>query len=98
MKKSSSCSAEIVANVGVLLRQILVRVPALSLIRFKCVSKHWLSLISDPDFRGCHTLQNPNPKISAFFSPKTNEEIIPVEAHQVIPSKLLSTRSLMPPG
>ncbi|PRQ36128.1 putative F-box domain-containing protein [Rosa chinensis] len=32
-----------------------------------CVSKQWLSLISDPEFRRRHTLRNPNSKISASF-------------------------------
>ncbi|XP_050373134.1 F-box protein At5g07610-like [Argentina anserina] len=72
----ASSSAEIVANIEELLRQILISTPALSLIRFKCVSKHWLSLISDPDFRCCHNLQNPNPSISAFFSPRTKQGTI----------------------
>ncbi|KAL6134430.1 hypothetical protein ACLB2K_066661 [Fragaria x ananassa] len=72
MKKWSS-SAEIVESIEELLKQILVRLPALSLIRFKCVSKQWLSLISDPDFHRRHTFQNPNPKISAFLSPETNQ-------------------------
>ncbi|XP_050373645.1 F-box protein At5g07610-like [Argentina anserina] len=60
-KMSSMSSAETVADIDELLKQILVRLPALSLLRFKSVSKRWLSLISDPDFR----LQNP--KTSAFF-------------------------------
>ncbi|KAL6185742.1 hypothetical protein ACLB2K_041869 [Fragaria x ananassa] len=71
---NSSSSAEIVADIEELLKQILVREPALSLIRFQCVSKHWLSLISDPEFRCRHTLRNPNPKISAFFSSKTQDD------------------------
>ncbi|XP_024195541.1 F-box protein At5g07610-like [Rosa chinensis] len=74
MTQLSVSSAESVANIEELLSQILVWVPALSLIRFKCVSKHWLALISDPEFRRRHTLRNPNSKISAFFSPQTNEE------------------------
>ncbi|KAL6194002.1 hypothetical protein ACLB2K_035086 [Fragaria x ananassa] len=71
---NSSSSAEIVADIEELLKQILVRVPALSLIRLQCVSKHWLSLISDPEFRCRHTPRNPNPKISAFFSSKTQDD------------------------
>ncbi|PRQ36131.1 putative F-box domain-containing protein [Rosa chinensis] len=69
-----SSSAETVANIEELLKQILIWVPALSLIRFKCVSKQWLSLISDPEFRLRHTLRNPNSKISAFFSSKIQDE------------------------
>ncbi|KAL6143094.1 hypothetical protein ACLB2K_053790 [Fragaria x ananassa] len=37
------------------------------LLRFKCVSKHWLSFISDPKFCHLHTLRNPNPSASAVF-------------------------------
>ncbi|KAL5539590.1 hypothetical protein UlMin_046163 [Ulmus minor] len=45
-----SKSCEIVANNEDLLIQILVKLPLKSLIKFKSVSKHWLSLISNPDF------------------------------------------------
>ncbi|KAM5552848.1 F-box protein [Rosa sericea] len=84
----SVSSAESVANIEELLKQVLVWVPALSLIRFKCVSKHWLALISDPEFRHRHTLRNPNSKILAFFSKKTNEETfksIPLGNHEIPP-------------
>ncbi|XP_059639818.1 F-box protein At1g49990-like [Cornus florida] len=33
-----------------LLLEILVRLPVKSIFRFKCVCKHWLSIISDPSF------------------------------------------------
>ncbi|CAH8301047.1 unnamed protein product [Eruca vesicaria subsp. sativa] len=33
-----------------LAREILMRLPAASLMRFRCVSKQWVSIISDPDF------------------------------------------------
>lgn len=75
MSSLSVSSAETVANIEELLKKILASVPALSLIRFKSVSKHWLSLISDPEFRRRHTLQNPNPKMSAFFSSETEEDV-----------------------
>ncbi|KAL6139456.1 hypothetical protein ACLB2K_057760 [Fragaria x ananassa] len=66
-KRCSNTLAETVANIEELLTEILVRVPARPLIRFKCVSKNWLSLISDPKFCDRHTLQNPNSSISAVF-------------------------------
>ncbi|XP_050373131.1 F-box protein At5g07610-like [Argentina anserina] len=94
MFKLSSSSAEAVASIEELLNLILLRVPALSLIRFQSVSKHWHSLISDPDFRRHHTLQNRNSKISAFFSPITNEEAfksITLEIPSGNPFKTLNT-------
>lgn len=48
-------SAEKIGNNQDLLAQILLRLPAKSLIKFKCVSKQWLSLISNPHFCLSHT-------------------------------------------
>ncbi|XP_058185944.1 F-box protein At5g07610-like [Rhododendron vialii] len=64
---SLTCSAEIIAGNVDLLTQILLRVPAKSLIRFKSVSKQWLSLISDSRFARIHTQQNPSPPISGLY-------------------------------
>uniref|UniRef100_A0A5B7BNX6 F-box domain-containing protein n=1 Tax=Davidia involucrata TaxID=16924 RepID=A0A5B7BNX6_DAVIN len=47
------------------LTEILFRLPAKSLGRFKSVSKHWLSLITDPHFRHRRNL-NP-PSVSGLF-------------------------------
>ncbi|KAL6136184.1 hypothetical protein ACLB2K_061485 [Fragaria x ananassa] len=66
-KRYSKTLAETVTSLEELLTEILLRVPAKPLLRFKCVSKHWLSLISDPKFCHRHTLQNPNSSISAVF-------------------------------
>lgn len=76
-----SSPAEAVANLDDLLKQILVRVEAESLVRYKCVSKHWLSLISDPKFRDDHTLQNPNPQVSAFFFRSTKKDLSFISLH-----------------
>ncbi|GAB4842847.1 hypothetical protein Ancab_012825 [Ancistrocladus abbreviatus] len=40
------------------LHEIFLRLPVKSLFRFKCVSKHWHSLISDPSFARSYTCQN----------------------------------------
>ncbi|KAJ6395013.1 hypothetical protein OIU77_024094 [Salix suchowensis] len=45
-----SVSAETIANNEDLLTELLLRLPIKSLLKFKCVSKHWLSLISNPHF------------------------------------------------
>ncbi|KAM5553406.1 hypothetical protein ABKV19_025558 [Rosa sericea] len=69
---SSSISlAEIIASTEELLTEILLRVPARTLVRFKCVSKHWLALISDPEFCHHHTLRNQNSSISAVFGDRS---------------------------
>ncbi|KAF7153278.1 hypothetical protein RHSIM_Rhsim01G0016500 [Rhododendron simsii] len=59
--------AEVIANNVDLLTQILLFLPAKSLIRFKSVSKEWLSLISDSRFAAKHHCRNPRPSISGFF-------------------------------
>ncbi|XP_050373072.1 F-box protein At5g07610-like [Argentina anserina] len=51
---SVSSSATDIASNEDLLSQILVRLPPKSLICFKCVSKQWLSLISNPQFIATH--------------------------------------------
>ncbi|XVE62459.1 hypothetical protein DITRI_Ditri06bG0119800 [Diplodiscus trichospermus] len=48
-------SAEKVASCEDLLQDILVRLPTKSLLKFKLVSKQWLSLISSPNFGNTHT-------------------------------------------
>ncbi|KAE9619842.1 putative F-box domain-containing protein [Lupinus albus] len=48
--------ANIVASIEYLVHEILLRLPVKSLLRFKCVSKQWLALISEPKFCHLHTL------------------------------------------
>ncbi|GMN41043.1 hypothetical protein TIFTF001_010274 [Ficus carica] len=45
-----SRSAETIAHNNDLLTEILLRLPIKSLFKFQSVSKHWLSVISDPNF------------------------------------------------
>ena len=72
MKRLKRCSSsslpETIVDYEDILTEILVRVPARILLRFKCVSKHWLSFISDPKFCHLHTLRNPKPSTSAVLS------------------------------
>ncbi|KAF7144498.1 hypothetical protein RHSIM_Rhsim04G0064700 [Rhododendron simsii] len=60
-----------------LVTEILLRVPAKPLIKFKCVSKHWLSLISDSNFAINHTRRNPTPPVSGIYvSAKRSKSLI----------------------
>ncbi|KAF7114252.1 hypothetical protein RHSIM_RhsimUnG0092200 [Rhododendron simsii] len=61
----TSPAAELIANNIDLLTPILLRLPAKSLIRFKGVSKHWLSLLSDSRFASTHL--NPKPLVSSLY-------------------------------
>ncbi|KAL3650382.1 hypothetical protein CASFOL_006785 [Castilleja foliolosa] len=58
---------EIVASIDDLLTEILIRLPLKSLFRFKQVSKHWQSLITDPGFA---IRRNPISKPVGMFVPR----------------------------
>ncbi|XP_058202903.1 F-box protein At5g07610-like [Rhododendron vialii] len=62
-----SPAAEVIANNVDLLAQILLLLPAKSLIRFKSVSKQWESHISDFRFAAKHSRRNPIPPASGLF-------------------------------
>ncbi|MED6179954.1 hypothetical protein PIB30_005753 [Stylosanthes scabra] len=47
--------------------EILLRLPVKSLLRFKCVCKHWLSLISDPNFAKQHFQLSMNPSHKILY-------------------------------
>ncbi|KAF7144533.1 hypothetical protein RHSIM_Rhsim04G0064800 [Rhododendron simsii] len=80
-----SPAAEIIASNVDLLTEILLRVPAKPLVKSKCVSKHWLSLISDSNFAINHTRRNPTPLVSGIYlhsvwrlTEPLNDHVIPV--------------------
>lgn len=59
--QSLSSAADQIGGNEDLIREILLYLPARSLIRFKSVSKQWRSLITDPQFSRHHTLLRKNP-------------------------------------
>ncbi|XP_044429253.1 putative F-box protein At4g09190 [Triticum aestivum] len=61
-----------------LIVEILSRVPAKSLCRFKCVSNHWLSLIDHPD----HRKKLPQ-TLAGFFYTSTDFERFQKSAHHL---------------
>ncbi|XP_028092837.1 F-box protein At5g07610-like [Camellia sinensis] len=64
----SPASEEVIASNEDLLTEILLRLPAKSLIRFKSVSKNWLHLISDSHFAVNHSRRIRNSSmISGLF-------------------------------
>ncbi|XP_058759188.1 F-box/kelch-repeat protein At3g06240-like [Vicia villosa] len=66
-----------------LIIQILLRLPVKSLIRFKCVCKLWLTLVSDPHFAISHFQLNsatPNPRILIISTPASLVRSIDLEA------------------
>ncbi|KAF7129370.1 hypothetical protein RHSIM_Rhsim10G0184400 [Rhododendron simsii] len=81
-------SAEIIASNVDLLTEILLLLPARSLIKFKSVSKRWLSLISASRFACNHTHENPSPLPSGLYfysrqyaSLPLNDQITRVSVH-----------------
>jgi len=85
MKRVSLSSAEIIASNQDLLTEILIRIPAKPLLKFKSVSKQWLSLISDPKFciwHACHQrVLNPTPNallLNNFYSSTPTFQFIPL--------------------
>ncbi|CAL5374945.1 unnamed protein product [Camellia sinensis] len=60
-------AAELIGSNADILTEILTCVPAKFLIRFKCVSRDWLSLISDSQFSCNHSHRDPNALFSGLF-------------------------------
>ncbi|OMO52203.1 hypothetical protein COLO4_37366 [Corchorus olitorius] len=70
----SSSSAIIIASNDDILIQILVCLPPKSLLRFKTVSKHWLSLITDPKFKPKHNSKTISGLFACCLSRQSNAE------------------------
>ncbi|KAG1358971.1 F-box protein [Cocos nucifera] len=58
MSPSSSSAAKATTSHGITF-EVLSRLPAKSVLRFKCVCKQWLAMASDPLFLAAHTRRNP---------------------------------------
>ncbi|KAF7153198.1 hypothetical protein RHSIM_Rhsim01G0016900 [Rhododendron simsii] len=96
-----SPAAESIANNVDLLTEILLRLPAKSLVRFESVSKHWLSVISCPQFSTAHSSRNPSPSVSGLYSYEISSSdysrrLITVSLHG--PGNLPSLRFVDGPG
>jgi F-box interacting protein len=76
-----------------LIIQILLRSPVKSLIRFKCVCKSWLSLISDPHFANSHfQLSAATPTHRVLFLPQSRfVETVSVDLEASLNSDSYST-------
>ncbi|XP_022746366.1 F-box protein At5g07610-like [Durio zibethinus] len=73
-------SAETIGNNPDLLTQILLRLPTKPLLKFKCVSKQWLSLISCPNFCLSHTRHH---QTNGFLTPTA----LLVKGYYTLPSE-----------
>ncbi|KAK9291986.1 hypothetical protein L1049_019938 [Liquidambar formosana] len=90
-------SSDLIAANDDLLSKILHRLPVKSILQFKSVSKHWLSLISDPHFSRRRLNLNPNPVAGLFLSPwgmdyyvERTFEFVPLEDDEFGPSRFRS--------
>lgn len=71
-KHGASSSAAQVASSEDLLKQILLRLPAKPLHKFKSVSKQWYSIISTPKFTVTYSRRNPNPQLGFLLNAQTD--------------------------
>ncbi|KAL7193646.1 hypothetical protein ACSBR2_025285 [Camellia fascicularis] len=89
--------AELIGSNVDILTEILTRVPAKFVIRFKCVSKDWFSLISNSPFSRNHSNRHPSALFSGLFiNPVTSfddDKVKSVSLHGQHQS--LSTSSLL---
>ncbi|XP_060190292.1 F-box protein At5g07610-like [Lycium barbarum] len=73
ISESSFWQAEKIAGNDDLLREILIHLPVSSLACFRCVSRQWLSIISDPDFRQLHSRQSSTATTGLFLFRKSDK-------------------------
>ncbi|XP_039115743.1 putative F-box protein At3g52320 [Dioscorea cayenensis subsp. rotundata] len=80
-KKKSVINEDIVT-------EILLRLPAKSIYKFKCVSKTWLKIITDPWFGHAYNSSNGLPVLAGFFHADDNCDLIfnPVNHQLLSPS------------
>ncbi|XP_058206873.1 F-box protein At5g07610-like isoform X1 [Rhododendron vialii] len=85
-----SRAVEVVVSNEDLLTEILFLVPAKPLLKFKSVSKHWHSLISQPQFGSNHTCRNPTSLLISglYFYRWINKErkSVSLHGHQGLPT------------
>ncbi|XP_054797143.1 F-box protein At5g07610-like [Prosopis cineraria] len=89
---AGGAGAEAIAGNIDILTEILLRVPAKPLLKFKAVSKQWLTLISDPQFCRSHTLRHhiPHSVPSALL---LNNNYRPSPHFQIVPLRTSSSGS-----
>ncbi|KAH7688160.1 F-box domain-containing protein [Dioscorea alata] len=68
-KKKSVMNEDIVT-------EILLRLPAKSIYKFKCVSKTWLKIIIDPWFANAYNFSNGLPVLAGFFHENDNYDLV----------------------
>lgn len=78
-----SPSSEQIAGSEDLLTEIFLRLPTKSLLRFQCVSKHWLSLISSTHFRRIHTRRNATSTVGLFLCRHPNYDFVPLNEERL---------------
>ncbi|CAL5376504.1 unnamed protein product [Camellia sinensis] len=97
LSESSPASEEVIASNEDLLTEILLRLPAKSLIRFKSVSKNWLHLISDSHFAVNHSRRIRNSSMISglfFYFDYSRSELHSVSLH-AHPNRSLPTLSFL---
>ncbi|CAN4102975.1 unnamed protein product [Withania somnifera] len=72
VSQSSFWQAEKIAGNDDLLREILTRLPGTSLLRFRCVCRHWHSLITTPDFRQLQSCRSTTTASGIFLFRKSD--------------------------